>query len=60
MGRRSYYRPKYKGKTVMLTQLGWRILESTADRSAKSESDVVENLLRRYAAEVTFDEKTEQ
>ena len=60
MGRRAYYRPKSTmPESVTLTELGRRILRSAADRTCKSKSDVVENLLRTYGAAVQFDDKTE-
>ena len=56
-GRKAYYRPKARQKSIMLTTLGDRVLKSASKRTRKSESDVLERLLREHGAGVEFPEQ---
>jgi hypothetical protein len=52
-GRPAYYRPKAKrGQTVLLTDLGHRILRGAIRRTKRSKSDIFERLLREHGAEI--------
>ena len=46
---------KDRRRSITLTPLGERILIATAGRLGRSGSDVVEQMLREFAAKVTFD-----
>jgi hypothetical protein len=53
----TYYPGKIqKPVTVNLTEVGWRIMDATTARTARSRSDLVEHLLRRHAAALRFDD----
>lgn len=53
-GPHSYYRPKTRQKTVTLTQFGFDRLAALSVEKAASESDVVEQLVRRFGPRVHF------
>lgn len=46
------YRPKDGGVSVSLSRIGKDILKASSERSGQSQSDVVEELLRRFGDDV--------
>lgn len=53
-GPKTNYRPKSQPPvSVVLTDLGKQILKATSKRTGMSHGDVMEQLLRRFATQVT-------
>lgn len=55
-GPRAYYRPKVKGVSFRLTEVGAEALDAVVARTEASHGDIFEQLLRRFGARVRFTE----